>query len=79
MRIRERAVRDECAGAEKVVCSRNVVAGLVPVVGQAQQREMGEIECDKDQREDQPEGEALVSRLSGGSEKGDDFCLCRVN
>lgn len=75
MRVRERAVGDKRTGAEEVICRRNIVAGLIPVVRQPQQREVREIERDKDQREDQPQGEVLVFRLNRGSEKGDDFCL----
>jgi hypothetical protein len=54
MRIGERAVRNERAGAEEIVGGRDVVAGLVPVVGQPQQSEVGEIERDENQRKDQP-------------------------
>ena len=60
MRIRERAEWNQRAGAEEVVGGGDVVAGLVPVVGQAQQSEVGEVKCDEDQRKDQPQGEGLV-------------------
>ncbi len=60
MRVRERAEGDQRASAEEVVGRRNVVAGLVPVVGQPQQSEVREIEADEDQRKDQPQREGLV-------------------
>jgi hypothetical protein len=63
MRVRERAEGDQGAGAEEVVGGGDVVASLVPVVGQAQQGEVGEVECDEDQRKDQPQGEGLVIPL----------------
>jgi hypothetical protein len=80
VRIRERAVWNQRAGAEEIVGGRDIVAGLVPVVGEAQQREVGEIEGDKDERKDQPQGEGLVAlRIGfvprGKSEEGDDCCL----
>jgi hypothetical protein len=63
MRVRERAGGYQGAGPEKIVGGGNVVAGLVPVVGQAQQSEVGEVECDEDQRKDQPQREGLVRSL----------------
>ncbi len=53
--VGESGCGDQRAGAEEVPCRGNVVAGLVPVVGQAQQREMGQIERHEDDREDHPE------------------------
>jgi hypothetical protein len=80
MGVRERTEGYQRAGAEEVVGGGDVVAGLVPVVGQAQQSEVGEIECDEDQRKDQPQGEGLVCLLigvlpRGKSEEGEDCCL----
>ena len=83
MRIRERAEWNQCAGAEEVVGGGDVIAGLVPVVGQVQQGEVREIECDEDQRKDQPERKGLVYLLilligvlpRGKSEEGEDCCL----
>ena len=60
MRIRERAEGDQSAGAEEIVSRGDVVAGLVPVIGQPQQSEMREIEANEDQRKDQPQREGLV-------------------
>jgi len=60
MRVRECAVRNERAGAEEVVGGGDVVAGLIPVVGQMEQGEVREIEGDEDQRKDQPQGKGLV-------------------
>ena len=54
MRVREGAVGNQRAGAEEIVGGGDVVAGLVPVVGQAQQSEVREIEGDEDERKDQP-------------------------
>jgi hypothetical protein len=83
--VRECAVGNERAGAEEVVSDRNVVAGLVPVVGQVEQGEVREIEADEDERKDQPQGKGLVLPLigwlpigllsRGKSEEGDDCCL----
>ena len=80
MRVGERAVGDQGAGAEQIVGGGDVVTGLVPVVGQAQQSCVREVESDEDQRKDQPQGEGLVClpiRLlsCGRSEEGDDCCL----
>jgi hypothetical protein len=79
VRVGEGAVRNERAGAEEIIGGGDVVTGLVPVVGQAQQREVGEIERDEDQRKDQPQGKGLVFLLikmlpRGKSEEGDDCC-----
>jgi hypothetical protein len=64
MGVRERGVRNERAGAEEVPGGGDVVAGFVPVVGKAQQREVGEVERDKDERKDQPQGKvAVVPRI----------------
>jgi hypothetical protein len=78
--VGERAVGNQRAGAEEIVGGRDVVAGLVPVVGEPQQGEVREIESDEDERKDQPQGEGLVSlRIGfvprGKSEEGDDCCL----
>ena len=80
MRVRERAVGNQRAGAEEIVGGRDVVAGLVPVVGEPQQGEVREIERDKDERKDQPQGKRLVILLIGWvprgiSQEGDDCCL----
>jgi hypothetical protein len=80
MRVRERAEGNQCAGAEEIVSGGDVVARLVPVVGQAQQGEVREIECDKDQRKDQPQRKGPVYLLigvlpRGRSEEGED---CRL-
>jgi hypothetical protein len=53
-------VRNERAGAEEVVGGGDVVAGLIPVVGQMEQGEVREIEGDEDQGKDQPQGKGLV-------------------
>jgi hypothetical protein len=54
VRIREGAVGDQSAGAKEVVGGRDVIASLVPVVGEPQQGKVGEIEGDEDERKDQP-------------------------
>lgn len=61
MGVRDRAVRNQRAGAEEVPGGGNVVAGFVPVVGKAQKREVGEVERDKDERKDQPQGKVAVA------------------
>jgi hypothetical protein len=65
VRVRECAVGNERAGAEEIVGGGDVVASLIPVVGQAEQGEVREIESDEDQREDQPQGKGLVFPLIG--------------
>ena len=80
MRVREGAVRNQRAGAEEIVGSGDVVAGLIPVVGQVQQCEVREIERDEDERKDQPQRKGLVYlRVEGlpraKSEEGKDCCL----
>ena len=60
MRVRERAEWDQRAGAEEIVGGRDVVAGLVPVIGQTQQSEVRKVEGDEDQGKDQPQREGLV-------------------
>ena len=60
MGVGERAVRNQRAGAEEIVGGGDVVTGFVPVVGKAQQREVGEVERDKDERKDQPQGKVPV-------------------
>ena len=80
VRIRERAVRNQRAAAEEIVSGGDIVTGLVPVVGQAQQSEVREIERNEDQRKDQPQRKGLVCLRIGGlprrkSEEGEDCCL----
>jgi hypothetical protein len=80
MRVAECAEGNQRAGAEEIVGGRDIVAGLVPIVGQTQQREVREIERDKNQRKDQPQREGLVLLLMGWllrgkSEEGEDCCL----
>jgi hypothetical protein len=60
MRIGERAIGNQRAGAKQVVRCRDVVPGLVPVVRKTQQRQVREVQRDKDQRKDQPQGIVLV-------------------
>lgn len=80
MRVGERAVRDERAGAEEIECGGDVVAGFIPVIGQAEKREVREIERDEDERKDQPQGEvAVVPQIERlpclRAEEGEDCCL----
>ena len=79
MGVGKSAEGNQRAGAEEIVGGGNVVAGLIPVVGQPQQGEVGEVERDKDERKDKPQGEMLVSLLvglpRGKSEEGED---CRL-
>lgn len=60
MRVGKCAEGNQRAGAEEIVGGRDVVAGLVPVVGQTQQSEVRKIEGDEDQGKDQPQREGLV-------------------
>ena len=48
MRVAECRGRDQRAGAEEVPGSGDVVAGFVPVVGQAEEAEMGDVEGHED-------------------------------
>jgi hypothetical protein len=80
MRVGESAIGDQRAGTEEIVRGGDVVAGLVPVVGQAQQSGVREVERDKDQRKDQPQWKRPVYLRSGllpcgKSEEGED---CRL-
>jgi len=63
--VGECAVWDERASTEEIIGSGDVIACLVPVIRQVQQREVSEIESNEDERKDQPQGEVLVSRLDG--------------
>ena len=51
---------DQRAGAKKIPRRRNVVAGLIPVIGQPQQREVAGIERHEDDRKDHPERQRRV-------------------
>jgi hypothetical protein len=80
MRVCKCAEGNQRAGAEEIVGGRDVVAGLVPVVGQTQQSEVRKVEGDEDQGKDQPQREGLVLLLMGWllrgkSEEGEDCCL----
>ena len=83
MRIGDGGVGHQRAGAQEIEGSGNVVPGLVPVVGKPEQRKVREVERDKDQRKDQPQGKVLVLLLirpfiglcSLSSEEGNDGCL----
>ena len=80
VRIREGAVRNQRAAAEEIVGGGDIVAGLVPVVGQVQESEVREIERNEYQRKDQPQRKGLVCLRIGGlprgkSEEGKDCCL----
>ena len=60
MGVGQRGDGNQRAGAEEVPGGGNVVAGLVPVVGQAQQGEVAGIERRKDHRKDHPGGKGRV-------------------
>ena len=57
MRVAESGVGDQRSGAKEIIRCRNVVAGFVPVVGQAQQRRMSEVDADENEGEDLPQVE----------------------
>ncbi len=48
-------LRDEGAGAEEVPRGGDVVAGLVPEVGEAEEGEVGEVDGDEEERVEHPE------------------------
>jgi len=54
-------------GAKEVVRCGDIVTGLIPVVGQAQQGQVREVDTHEQQREDQPERQQAVElcRLFG--------------
>jgi hypothetical protein len=54
MGVGKGAEGNQRTGAEEIVGGGNVVAGLIPVVGQPQQGEVGKVERDKDERKDKP-------------------------
>ena len=53
-------LRDEGAGAEEVPRGGDVVAALVPEVGQAEQGEVGEVDGDEEERVEHPSGEPIA-------------------
>ena len=53
-------VGNQRAGAEEVPCGRDVVAGLIPVVGQPQQREVAGIERHEHDWKNHPERKGRV-------------------
>jgi hypothetical protein len=61
------ARRNHVAGAKEVVRCGDIVAGLIPVVGQAQQGQVREVDAHEQQREDEPERQRAVKlcRLFG--------------
>ena len=62
MGVGEGGVRDEGAGAEEIERGRDVIAGFIPEVGQAQERPVGEIERGEEEGVEQPEGKWAVRR-----------------
>ena len=60
MTVGQSTRRNHIAGAKEIIGRRDVVTRLVPVVGQAQQGEVREVDTNKEQREDQPQGERAV-------------------
>ncbi len=46
---------NQVAGAKEVIGRRDVVTRFVPVVRQAQQRQVGQVYAHEEQREDQPQ------------------------
>ena len=60
MGVGQRGDGNQRAGAEEVPGRGDVVAGLVPVVGQAQQCEVAGIKRRKDHRKDHPGGQRRV-------------------
>ena len=53
--VRERAEGDERSGAEEVISRGDVVAGFIPVIGEAQQRPVRSDDGDEDGGEDGPQ------------------------
>ena len=59
--------RNHIAGAKEVIRGGDVITCFVPVVRQAQQGQVREVDADEKQGEDEPEGQRAVERcwLSG--------------
>ncbi len=59
--------RNHVAGAKEVIGSGDVITRLVPVVRQAQQGQVREVDANEEQGKDEPEGQWTVERywLSG--------------
>ena len=67
MRIGQGGRRNHVAGAKEVIGCGDVVSRFVPVVRQAQQGQVREVDADEEQGKDEPEGQRTVERcwLSG--------------
>jgi hypothetical protein len=57
-------VRNHAAGAEEIQCGGNIVAALVPEIREAEKSEVREIDSDKEEREEHPEGDVAGSRFA---------------
>jgi hypothetical protein len=58
------SLRDQGDGAKEVPCSRNVVAGFVPEIREAEKAIVREIDADEEERVQHPEGD-VAGRLLG--------------
>ena len=57
VRVGDGGLGDEGSGAEEVPCSGDVVAALIPEVGEAEEGEVGEEDGDEEEGEEHPEGD----------------------
>jgi hypothetical protein len=58
MGVADGGMRDQRAGTEEIVGRGDVVAGLVPEVGQAEERPVGEKDGEEEERKESPKQEA---------------------
>ncbi len=61
MSVGQGRIRDQRAGTEEIECSGNVVARLIPEIGQPHQRQMGEQNERVDDRKNNPGGNGFVA------------------
>ena len=64
MSVGQRGIRDQRAGAEEVERRGNVVASLIPEIGQPHQRQMREENEGVDDRKNNPGGNGFVAVLA---------------
>ena len=67
--VSESGLRDERAGAVEVPCGGDVVAGLVPEVGEAEESVVGEVDGDEEEGKEHPEGDVGGGVAAAGREE----------
>ena len=70
MGVSESGGGNQGAGAEEIPGGGNVVAGFIPVIGQAEQGQVGQVERREDDREDHPQRERRVGAWHQPGEQG---------